>query len=177
MIIKGRNSGHNKITLNKGDFRDDVCLKPLNGFEWKSLCVTIMTYRLLMKVKFSDILYGGLLWPSYIIGKLSGSVSNTGKKGSNNCFKRFCWTLPYLTSIILFQIFLYPKIPVVFNINAKNAKNEDFLISSIISTAVNFQVLCCFLICYRVFWWHAMKSDSNPVFSNVRRCMCVYCIN
>ena len=33
MIIKGRNSGRNKITHNKGDFRDGVCLKPLNGFE------------------------------------------------------------------------------------------------------------------------------------------------
>ena len=33
MIIKGRYSRHNKITHNKGDFRDGVCLKPLNGFE------------------------------------------------------------------------------------------------------------------------------------------------
>ena len=33
MIIKGHNSGHNKITHNKGDFRDGVCLKPLNGFK------------------------------------------------------------------------------------------------------------------------------------------------
>ena len=33
MIIKGRKSGRNKITHNKGDFRDGVCLKPLNGFE------------------------------------------------------------------------------------------------------------------------------------------------
>ena len=32
MMIKGRNSGHNKITHNKGDFRDGVCLKPMNGF-------------------------------------------------------------------------------------------------------------------------------------------------
>ena len=29
MIIKGRNSGRYKITHNKGDFRDGVCLKPL----------------------------------------------------------------------------------------------------------------------------------------------------
>ena len=69
------------------------------------------------------------------------------RKGPNNCFRQFYWTLPYLTSIILFQIFLHPKILVVFNFNAKNAKNEDFLISSIISTAVNFKVLGCFLIC------------------------------
>ena len=33
MIIKGRNSGHNKITHNKGDSRDGECLKPLNGIE------------------------------------------------------------------------------------------------------------------------------------------------
>ena len=33
MIIKGPNSWHNKITHNKGDFRDGVCLKPLNRFE------------------------------------------------------------------------------------------------------------------------------------------------
>ena len=59
----------------------------------------------------------------------------------------------------------------------KNAKNEDFLISSIIYTAVNFEVFCYFLICYSVFWWQAVKSDSNPVFSNVRRCFCVFCIN
>ena len=32
-IIKGRNSGHNKITRFKGDFRDGVFLKPQNGFE------------------------------------------------------------------------------------------------------------------------------------------------
>ena len=42
------------------------------------------------------------------------------------------------------------RIPVVFNTNAKKCKNEDFCISSIISTAVNFNVLCCFLICYSV---------------------------
>ena len=33
MIRKGRNSVRNKITPNKGDIRDDVYLKPLNGFE------------------------------------------------------------------------------------------------------------------------------------------------
>ena len=64
------------------------------------------------------------------------------RKGSNNCFKQFYWTLPYLKSIILFQIFLHPKIPVVFN---TNAKNEDFLISSIISTAVNLKFYAVFL--------------------------------
>ena len=86
MIIKGRNSGPNKITHNKGHFRDGVCLKPLNGFEWKSLCVIVMTHRLLMKVKLSDILWGGTLWPSYIIGQLTGSVFNTGKKVSKQLF-------------------------------------------------------------------------------------------
>ena len=86
MIIKGRNSERNKLTHIKGDFRDGVCLKPLNGLEWKSLCVIIMTYRLLMKFKFSDTLYDGLLWPSYIIGQLTGSVFNTGMKGSKQLF-------------------------------------------------------------------------------------------
>ena len=61
MIIKGRNSGRNKITHNKGDFPDGVCLNPVNGFESKSRLVITMTYRLLMKFKFSDILYSGLL--------------------------------------------------------------------------------------------------------------------
>ena len=61
MIIKGPNSEHHKLTHNKGDFRDGVCLKPLNRFELKSLCVTMKTYRLLMKFKFSDILYDALL--------------------------------------------------------------------------------------------------------------------
>ena len=31
--IKGDNSWRNEIANNKGDFRDGVCLKPLNGFE------------------------------------------------------------------------------------------------------------------------------------------------
>ena len=30
---KGGNSGRNEIANNQGDFRDGVCLKPLNGFE------------------------------------------------------------------------------------------------------------------------------------------------
>ena len=67
------------------------------------------------------------------------------RKGPNNCLTRFCWTLADLTSIILFQIFLHPKVPVVFNNNAKNAKSEDFLISCIIYTAVNFKVYAVFL--------------------------------
>ena len=29
----GGNSGRNEIAYNKGDFRDGVCLKPLNGIE------------------------------------------------------------------------------------------------------------------------------------------------
>ena len=33
MIIKGRNSGRNKITRNKGNFRDGVWIKPPIGFE------------------------------------------------------------------------------------------------------------------------------------------------
>ena len=33
MIIKGRNSRRNEITHNKGDFRDGIGLKQLNGFE------------------------------------------------------------------------------------------------------------------------------------------------
>ena len=61
MIIKGPDSGRNKITHNKGHFRDGVCLNPLNGFELKSLCVIIMTQRQLMKVKLFDILQGGPL--------------------------------------------------------------------------------------------------------------------
>ena len=32
MIIKGGNSGRNEIANNKGDFRDGVCLNPLDGF-------------------------------------------------------------------------------------------------------------------------------------------------
>ena len=32
-MTKGRNSGRDKITRNKGEFRDGVCLKHLNGFE------------------------------------------------------------------------------------------------------------------------------------------------
>ena len=86
MIIKGGNSGSNKIANNKGDFRDGVCLKPLNGFELKSLCVIIWTYRLLMKIKLSSILQGGPLWPSYIMGQLVGSVLKTGKKVSKHLF-------------------------------------------------------------------------------------------
>ena len=82
MMIKGHNSGRYKITHNKGDFRDCLCIKPPNGFEWKSLCVIIMTYRLRIKFKFSDIFNGWLLWPCYIIEQLTGSVFNTGMKGS-----------------------------------------------------------------------------------------------
>ena len=32
MLIKGDNSGRNEITNNYGEFRDVVCLKPLNRF-------------------------------------------------------------------------------------------------------------------------------------------------
>ena len=61
MIIKGGNSGRNEIANNKGDFRDGVCLNPLDGFAYKSHCVIIWTYRLLMKIKMSGILQGGPL--------------------------------------------------------------------------------------------------------------------
>ena len=59
--IKGGNSVRNEMANNKGDFRDGVCLKPLNGFELKSLCAIVWTYRLLMKVKSSGIFQGGPL--------------------------------------------------------------------------------------------------------------------
>ena len=127
MVIKGRNSGRNKITHNKGDFWDGVCLKPLNGFVWKSLCVIVMTHRLLMKVELPNILKGGPLWPSYIIGQLTGSVLNIGKKRSKNCFKRFCWTVPYLTAVILCQISLQPKDCGSFQYQCKKCKNWRFL--------------------------------------------------
>ena len=109
MVIKGGNSGRNEIANNKGSFRDGVCLKSLNGFEWKSLCVIIWTYRLLLKIKLSGIFQGESLWPSYIIGQLTGSVLKIGKKVSKKLFKRLCWTVSHLISIILCQIFLHPK--------------------------------------------------------------------
>ena len=87
MIIKGRNSERNKITHYKGNFRDGVCIKPPNGFEWKSLCVIIWTYRILMKFKLSDIPQGEPLWPSNIIGQFTGSVLNTDKKGYKQLFE------------------------------------------------------------------------------------------
>ena len=40
-----------------------------------------------MKIKLSGILQGKLLWPSYIIGQLTGSVLNTGKKRSKQLFQ------------------------------------------------------------------------------------------
>ena len=80
-----------------------------------------MTHRLIMNVKLSDILQGGSFRPSYmyIIGQLTASVFNTGKKGSKNCFKRFCWTLPYLTAVIQCQISLPHKDSGGFQYNAK----------------------------------------------------------
>ena len=87
MIIKGRNSGHNKITHNKGKFRDGVCIKSPNRFEWKSFWVIIWTYRILMKVILSDILQGEPLWPSYSTRQFTGSVLNTDKKGSKQLFE------------------------------------------------------------------------------------------
>ena len=130
-----------------------------------------------MKVILSDILQGEPLWPTYIIGQFAGSVLKKTRKGPNNCLKRFRWTVPYLTSIILCQLFLHPNNSSGFQYQCKNAKNEDFLICSIISTAVNLKVLWCFLVCYIVFSWHAMKSDSNHAIFNVRHCFAFFCIN
>ena len=109
MIIKGCNSGCNKITHNKSDFWDGVCLKPLNGFEWKSLCVIIMTYRLLIKFNFSNIFMVDYCDPVTLSDNKPEVCLIQACKGPNNCFKRFCWTLSYLTSIILFLIFLHLK--------------------------------------------------------------------
>ena len=52
-----------------------------------------------MKFKFSDILYGGLFCPSYIIGQLTGSVFNTGKKGS----KQLLYTVLLDTTLLDFN--------------------------------------------------------------------------
>ena len=60
-MTKGRNSGRDKITRNKGEFRDGECLKHLNGFECKSLCLIFIAYGLLMKVKLSDVFQSGPL--------------------------------------------------------------------------------------------------------------------
>ena len=42
-----------------------------------------------MKVELSDILQGEPLWPSYIIGHLTGSALNTDKKGSKQSLYTF----------------------------------------------------------------------------------------
>ena len=64
-----------------------------------------------MKVTLSDIFHGGPLWPSYIIGQVTVVCLIQARKCPNNCFKqkRFSWTVPYLTSIILCHIFLQFK--------------------------------------------------------------------
>ena len=43
-------------------------------------------------------------------------------KFPNNCFKRFCWTVPNLTSNIMYQISYILEILVVFKINGKMKK-------------------------------------------------------
>ena len=57
-IIKGRNSGQYKITRNKGDFRDCVCLKPLNGFECKITLHDDHDIQTTYEGKLSNILQG-----------------------------------------------------------------------------------------------------------------------
>ena len=52
-------------------------------------------------------------------------------KCSNNCFKRFCWTVPYLTSSIMYHISLHPRDSAGFQDQSKKMKNEHFLICSI----------------------------------------------
>ena len=130
----------------------------------------IWTYRILIKVKLSDSLQGEPFRLSYIFGQLTGSGLIQARKGPNSCFKRFPWIVHYLTSIKLCQIFLHPNDSSDFQYQCKKkCKNEDFWISSLISTAVNFKVLWCLLVCYNVFSWHSMKSDSNHVFSIVQK--------
>ena len=75
---------------------------------------------------------------------------NTGKKGSKQLLNRS--VEHYLTWHQ--SRYSYTKIPVVCKTNAKMKKNEDFLIISIISTAVN---LSCVL------------------FSNLLQCVLVTC--
>ena len=123
--------------------------------------------------KFTYCVYGWLMWPSYIIGQLTGSVFNTDRKGSKQLFEAalldtylLTWHQSYCS-----RYSYTPNIQVVFN---TNAKNEYFWISSKISTAVNFKVSCCFLICYSVLSWHALKMDSKHVYSHVRHCFCVF---
>ena len=98
------------------------------------------------------------------------------RKCPNNCFKRSCWIVPYLTSIILCQIFLHTRDSSGLQYQCKNAKMKIFWINSINPTAMNFKVLCRFLICYIMFSSYAMTSDSNHVFSNVRHCFAFFAL-
>ena len=90
---------------------------------------------------------------------------NTGKKGSKQLFYTVLLDTTLLCINHSVPDILTPQGSGGFQYQCKkNAKGEYLLISSIIYTAVNFKVLCCFLICYRVFWQLAMKSDSNSDF-------------
>ena len=66
---------------------------------------------------------------------------------------------------------LTPKDSAGFQYQCKNAKNEDFWISIIISTAVNFKVLCCFHICfiacYRDMQCNRIQIICFPIFGTV----------
>ena len=58
MLIQGDNSWRDEINHNQGDIRDNVCLKPLNGFYGTSLCVIIRTYGRLLKVSWKYVYAG-----------------------------------------------------------------------------------------------------------------------
>ena len=82
----------------------------------------------------------------FIIGQLTGTVFNTGKKGSKQLF----YTV--LLDTILLDI--NHTVPDIFTPQGSGGfqyQCKKFLISSMIYTAVNFKVLCCFLIWYSVF--------------------------
>ena len=65
--------------------------------------------------------------PGTLLDKQPEVCLRQAKKCPNNCFKRFCWTVPYLTSIRLCQIFLHPKDTSGIQHKCKKCKNEDFL--------------------------------------------------
>ena len=75
-----------------------------------------------MKIKLSGILQGEPLWPSYIIGQLTGSVESVQTIVLNGSVGQFLtWNQSHCAR------FSYtPKIPVFFNTNAKIAKMKIF---------------------------------------------------
>ena len=178
MMIKGRNSGRNKITHNKGNFRDGVCLKPLKGFEWKSLCMMIMTYRLLMKVKLSNFFQGWPLWTSYIIEQSTGSGFNTDKKGSKNCFKMVCWTVPYLISIMLCQISSHRKDFGDFQYQCKKCKKMLFFGLAVwflqLWILKFYAVFLSVTMCSRDMQWNWTQIMSFQMYGTV---FAFFCIN